>query len=235
MNGDASGRATPGFSVSTKPAQPDLIFVTLIHQALRVDGPRLQVTVANLQPDDADGPLAGVSEYFDLYREQLVAHHTHEDELFFLALAARVGADRMHRDELVSQHGELDGVLQEIGDALAAMARPDGDFSVHRTRAADALSAMVDHLTTHLDLEERVALPLVVSDMPVTEYAELESKARKATPREQSAFMIPWLAGHASPEQRKAWFRTAPPLRIVERLNRGRYRRLESALRDQFR
>jgi hemerythrin-like domain-containing protein len=230
MNGDDPSGASPGFSVSPKPTQPDLIFVTLIHQALRADGPRLQATVASLQRDDPAARVAGAREYFERYRDQLVAHHTHEDELFFPALAARVGADRMHRDELVSQHGELGGVLQEIGDGLAAMAGSDGDFSANRTRAAGALSTMVDHLTVHLDLEERTALPLVVSDMPVAEYAELEAKARKATPREQSAFMIPWLAGHATPEQRKEWFRTAPPLRIVERLNRGRYRRLEAAL-----
>jgi hemerythrin-like domain-containing protein len=230
MNGDAFARDASGLSVSTKQSEPDLVFVTLIHQALRADGPRMQATVANLQRDDPDARLAAVRGYFDRYREQLVAHHTHEDELFFPALASRVGADRMHRDELVSQHGELDGVLQEIGDALAAMAEPAGDFSANRTRATGALSTMVDHLTTHLDLEERTALPLVVSDMPATEYAELESKARKATPREQSAFMIPWLAAHASPEQRKAWFRTAPPLRIVELVNRGRYRRLEASL-----
>ena len=59
---------------------------------------------------------------------------------------------------------------------------------------------------------------------------QLESQARKATPRGQSGFLIPWLAEHASPEQRKAWFGKAPPLRIVYRLNRRRYRRLDEAL-----
>lgn len=120
--------------------------------------------------------------------------------------------------------------MQTVGDGLADLADPDGDFSANRTRVAGALSTMVEHLTTHLDLEERTALPLVVSDMPAAEYDELEAKARKATTREQSGFLIPWLAEHASPEQRKAWFRTAPPLRIVYRLNRRRYRRLNEAL-----
>jgi len=42
--------------------------------------------------------------------------------------------------------------------------------------------------------------------------------------------MIPWLAEHATPEQRRAWFRSAPPLRIVYMLNRGRYRQASAAL-----
>jgi hypothetical protein len=89
---------------------------------------------------------------------------------------------------------------------------------------------MVKELKTHLDFEERTALPLFVSDIPVAEYKKLESKARKATPRGQAAFLIPWIVAHASPDQRKALFKSAPPLRIVNRLNRRRYRRLEDAL-----
>jgi hemerythrin HHE cation binding domain-containing protein len=216
--------------LSTDRAKPDLIFVHLIHQALRVDGARLLVTVAALEPDDGGGRLPGLREFFEKYREQLVSHHTHEDRFFFPALAARVGEARMHLDELGSQHDELDGVLQAVEEGLAALADPDGDFSANRTKVAGALSTMVEQLTTHLDLEEKAALPLVVSDMPVAEYDELESKARKATPRGQSGFLIPWLVEHASPDQRKAWFRSAPPLRIVYRLNRRRYRRLDEAL-----
>jgi hemerythrin-like domain-containing protein len=216
--------------VNTKQSEPDLIFVNLVHQALRADGARLQITVAQLEHDDPQGRLSGVRKYFDRYREQLVAHHTHEDQLFFPALAARIGEDRMHLDELVSQHERLDSVLQTIGEGLAAMAEPDRDFAANRTRAADALATMVDELTIHLDFEEKTALPLVVSDMPASEYNELETKARKATPRQQLTFLVPWLAEHASPAQKKAWFRSAPPLRIIYRLNRGRYQRLNAAL-----
>jgi hypothetical protein len=70
----------------------------------------------------------------------------------------------------------------------------------------------------------------MVSDISVAEYRQLEYKVRKATPREQSGFMIPWVVEHASPEQRKALFRSAPPLWIIHRLNRRRYRRLDEAL-----
>jgi hypothetical protein len=110
------------------------------------------------------------------------------------------------------------------------MADSDADFSADRTRVAGNLSTMVEELNSHLDFEERTALPLFESEMPVAEYKKLESKARKATPREQAGFLIPWIVEHASPDQRKALFRSAPPLRIVNRLNRRRYRHLDEAL-----
>jgi hemerythrin-like domain-containing protein len=216
--------------MSSESAKPNLTFVRLIHQALRADGARLLVTVTALERDERAGRLSGVREFYDRYREQLVAHHTHEDQLFFPALAARIGEGAMHLDELVSQHAQLEGVLQAVGEGFVAMAESDGDLSANRARVAGALSTMVEQLTTHLDLEERTALPLIVSDMPVAEYDELESKARKATPRQQSGFMIPWLVEHASPDQRKALFRSAPPLRIIYLLNRRNYRRLNKAL-----
>jgi hemerythrin-like domain-containing protein len=216
--------------VSVDRSRPDLTFVALIHHALRVDGPRLVATVTALTPDDRGNRLSAVQQFYGKYREQLVAHHTHEDKIFFPALAARVGDDRMHRAELTAQHEELDGVLQAIEEGFVALADPDGDFAADRTRVVDALSSMVEHLGTHLALEEEMALALVVSEIPKSEYDKLESEARKATPRGQAQFLIPWLAEHASPDQRKAWFRSAPPLRIVYRLNRNRYRRLDDAL-----
>jgi iron-sulfur cluster repair protein YtfE (RIC family) len=216
--------------VSPDRTKPDLIFVNLTHQALRVDGARLVATVTALEPGDRESRLPGVREFYDHYREQLVAHHTHEDTLFYPALAARVGDDRMHRDELVAQHHQLDGVLEAVGEGLADLADLDGDFSANRTRVAGDLSTMAEELNAHLDFEERTALPLFVSDMPVAEYKKLESKARKATPRGQAGFLIPWIVAHASPDQRKALFRSAPPLRIVNRLNRRRYRDLDEAL-----
>lgn len=210
--------------------KPDLIFFDLVHQALRVDGARLVVTVTALEPRDRESRLPGVREFYDHYREQLVAHHTHEDTLFYPALAARVGDDRMHRDELVAQHHQLDGVLQAVAEGLTDLADPDRDFSANRTPVAGDLSTMVKELNTHLDFEERTALPLFESDMPVAEYKKLEAKARRATPRGEAAFLIPWIVEHASPDQRKALFRSSPPLRIVNRLNRRRYRRLEGCL-----
>jgi len=65
---------------------------------------------------------------------------------------------------------------------------------------------------------------------PAADYKKLEARARKATPRSQAQFLIPWIIAHATPDQRNALFRSAPPLRLAYRLNHRRYRRLDQAL-----
>jgi hypothetical protein len=70
---------------------------------------------------------------------------------------------------------------------------------------------MADLLAAHLSLEEQTVLPLLESDMPAADYKKLEAKARKATPRPQARFLIPWIIAHATADQRKALFRSAPP------------------------
>ena len=105
-----------------------------------------------------------------------------------------------------------------------------GDFAASRSKLTDELSTLVEHLTTHLDLEERTALPLFASEMSADEYRGLEAKGRKATPRKQATFLIPWIVEHGSPDQRKSLFRSAPPLRVVYLLNRSRYRHMAEAL-----
>jgi len=118
--------------MSSDRATPDLTFVNLIHRALRVDGERLKVTVAALSPDDAQDRVAGVRDIYDKYREQLIAHHTHEDDLFFPALAAHVGAERMHLAELIAQHHQLDDVLRSIEEGPAEGLVPLGAALVDR-------------------------------------------------------------------------------------------------------
>jgi hemerythrin-like domain-containing protein len=216
--------------MSSVRSKPDLLFVNLIHRSLRVDAERLGRTVAALDQDDRSSRLPGIRTFFDRYREQLVLHQTHEDTLFFPDLAARVGADGMHLSELADQHERLDADLQIVGDGLTALADPDGEFDANRVKASSAVSVMADHLAAHLALEEEAALPRFEAEVPIADYKRLEIKARQATPHRQAQFMIPWLISHATPDQRNALFRSAPPLRLMYRLNRRRYRRIDQVL-----
>jgi hemerythrin-like domain-containing protein len=211
-------------------SKPDLTFVTLIHQSLRADAARLAAALAELGPSDQRDRLPGVLAFFGHYREQLILHHSHEDELFFPALTARTGPGRMHLSELAGQHDALDTALQAAGESLAVLAGPAADFATDRVKAASALSTMADLLAVHLTLEERTALPLFESDMPAADYKKLETRARKATPRAQAQFLIPWVIAHATPDQRSALFRSAPALWLAYRLNHRHYRRLDQAL-----
>ena len=145
------------------------------------------------------------------------------------ALAARVGADAMHLDELTSQHEALDAALQAVSDRLAALADPAGDFAADHAGAAGALSSMTELLLAHLALEEQHALPLYETEITAAENKHLEARVRKGTPRDRTRFMIPWLVTHASQDQRTALFRSIPPLRLLYWLNLPYYRRFDRA------
>lgn len=216
-------------TAASRQSRPDLTFVTVIHQALRSDAERLGTALAAVGPGDRVR-AAGIARYYGQYREQLALHHRHEDELFFPALAARVGADAMHLDELTAQHEALDAALADVSGRLAALADPAGDFAAGQAGATSALAAMTGLLTAHLALEEQYALPLYESEITAAENKRLEARARKATPWARTRFQIPWLIAHASPGQRAALFRSAPPLRLLYWLNLGYYRRLDQAL-----
>jgi hemerythrin-like domain-containing protein len=211
-------------------SKPDLTFVTLIHQSLRADAARLAATIVALGAVERAPRLPGIEAYFDRYCDQLVTHHRHEDGLFFPALAASAGADKMHLNELDDQHHELDTAIRAVRGKLAALADPANDFATERASAADAMSAMTALLDAHLTLEEETAVPLLETHMAAADYKKLEARARKATPRPNAQFLVPWVVAHASPDQRRALYRSAPPLRLIYWLNLRRYRRLAQAL-----
>jgi hemerythrin-like domain-containing protein len=208
--------------------KPDLIFVELIHESLRTDGKRLLDSVAAL---NSEGPsrVPAIRAFFEHYSNQLLLHHSHEDRIFFPAVEARVGAERMQLAELTRQHEALDADLRTVSHELAVLDGSGGDFAAGRDRACGALSKLNESVANHLDLEEAAVLPLVESEIPVADYKRLENQARHATPRAQAQFLIPWIVAHASPTQQTDLFRSAPPLWLVNLVARRRYRRLDLA------
>jgi hemerythrin-like domain-containing protein len=209
--------------------KPDLLFVTLIHQALRVDAERLVAAVSALNSAEVQR-LANLRLFFDEYRGQLCLHHAHEDDLFFPALRAVVDESQIPIAELAAQHGTLDSDLQAIGDGLASLGIPSGDFAANHADVVSSMIGMMKHLDAHLRMEEETVLPHLASAVPQASYKQLEAQARELTPRRQARFLIPWIIGHATADQQRDLFRSAPPLRASYLVNRRRYRRFDRAL-----
>ena len=209
--------------------EPDFLFVMLIHHALRVDADRLAAATLALQAGDTQR-LTGLRAFFDEYRGQLCLHHAHEDDLLFPALQGVVDESRRPIAELAAQHGTLDADLQAIGDGLGSLCTPSDDFAAERADVVSSMIGMAKHLDGHLTMEEAVVLPLMASAVPRATYKQLEAQARKNTPRRRAQFLIPWIVGHATPDQRRDLFKSAPPLRVVYLVNRHRYRVFDRAL-----
>ena len=138
--------------------------------------------------------------------------------------------DEMHLDELVAQHQQLDGVLQEVEKASPPR-RPDGDFPANRARLAGAVSTMVEHLTDPSRPGGEDGAPLLMSDMPAAEYATARDQGEEGDPA--GAILV------HDPVARRACFAGSAegvvPIRRLRCgsstwLNRRRYRSLDEAL-----
>jgi hemerythrin-like domain-containing protein len=209
--------------------EPDFLVVTLIHQALRVDADRLVAATSDLNSAEVER-IASLRLFFDEYRGQLCLHHTHEDDLFFPALQAVVDESRGPIAELMAQHGTLDSDLQAIADGLASLDSLSSDFAAEQADVVSNMIGMARHLDAHLAMEEEALLPLMASAVPRATYKQLEAQARKLTPRRRARFLIPWIVGHATPDQRRDLFKSAPPLCVAYLVNRHRYRLVDRAL-----
>jgi hemerythrin-like domain-containing protein len=216
--------------VSASRSKPDLLFVMLIHLSLSVDADRLSASITSLEPTDRSRRLPGVRTFFGQYCDKLRLHHTHEDNLFFPALQAALGAHEMPVSDLAAQHEALDVQLHAILAGFEALAGPPGDYEANGAKLAKNMSSLVVHLDAHLAQEEATMLPLIESTLSPTTYKQLEAQARRQTTRLQARFLFPWLVERAAPQQQAALFKAAPPLRVVHRLNRRRYRHLDNAL-----
>lgn len=210
----------------TTQQKPDLLFVTLVHQALRVDADRMVAAASALQPADTQR-IASLRTFFDEYRGQLCLHHAHEDGIFFPALLAVADESAAAIAELETQHGMLDSDLEGIGNGLASLGTPADDFPADHADVVSGMTKMAKHLDAHLTMEEETILPLMVSAVPQATYKQLEAQARKRTPRRQARFLIPWIIGHATSDQQRDLFKMAPPLRATYLVNRHRCRSFE--------
>lgn len=99
-------------------------------------------------------------------------------------------------------------------------------FFIEHTVLIDTVSDMAAHPGAHLTMEEETILPLVESTLLPATYKQLEAQARKLTPRRRAQFLIPWLIAHSTPDQKRALFKSAPPLGAAYLVNRRRYRAL---------
>jgi hemerythrin-like domain-containing protein len=205
--------STTGNQPST--ARPDLSFVFAIHHALTEDAALLAAAMADLAPEDRAERIPTMAAYLAAYTEQLHAHHTHEDEVFFPALAAHVGREAMAFDLLDAQHHVLDEVLPRLVAALDAVGDDRTGFAEAQARAVAAAGELVACLAEHLDLEESATFPLYTQSIPVEEHLQLEARVQAMGSLEHVQFMVPWLFDRVPAPVRDAVFANVPPFPAI--------------------
>jgi hemerythrin-like domain-containing protein len=207
------------------PTTPDItVTYRAVHRALRGGAHRLHA--AALAPRDA-GRVDAIAKYWKGYSAEVYMHHKVEDDIFFPALVERVpvAADLMARTD--DDHHRLDELLAIVDSEVAAIQRGAGHQALAR-----ALGELAELMDSHLDFEDEDIVPLFARHFSEEEYRVLETKAMKAGGvGPQAAFAIPFIGASFLDEERDAALANTPaPVRVIYRLFRGRYARLEAQL-----
>lgn len=204
----------------TLPETPDLSTYYGVHRAIRRGAHLLADTVMTADAKAIDAYWRGFSG-------EIHAHHTVEDELFFPALVERVpvAAELMARTD--ADHAYLDELLRFCSSEVAAIQRGAGRHALCRGFAE--LAQLMDR---HLDFEDEDIVPLFQRHFSKAEYDAIEQMAIKSTGvGPQAAFTVPFVVEALDPETRAEVLASAPiALRVLYRLTKGRYQRMEGRL-----
>ncbi len=212
----------------------DLSFVYAVHRALTEDALAFARAAADLVVEDRGERIPALGRYVAAYRAQLISHLRHEDEVFFPALEAKIGADVMALDHVAVQHKGLDEAIDTLGVALAAAADERDDFATAKARVMAAADDLVCRLGEHFGFEETIVLPAFALAVSQAETLELQAKARAIEPFEQHFFMVPWLFDRIPSGDRDAALRSASELtRVLYLSHVQEYRDLARALRPR--
>src|SRR3954453_17437124 len=219
---------TPALPFPVTPRRPgepeaDLTGFTMIHRALR-SGTRDLADAATAIGQGAPCPAARRTAYVAFATEvlhEIPPHHSREDDVLWPVIAASAGA-AVDLEPLSDDHTELHAVLTRAEEAVRAFAADP--------RAAAPLGAvlpeMADLLDEHIVEEEAEVFPVIREHVSAEDFAACEKRFQKGSSPKHLLFVLPWVIGQCTPEERAAALADAPaPLKVLLRLDEGRWQR----------
>ncbi len=211
---------------------PDLVGYQLVHAAMLRDVQRLADLAERMAAGATDvtrDRAHAVRDYLRLLFTAITHHHEGEDAIVWPVIADRV-ADPAAMAQLTVDHQQLDPLFDQV---LIAADRLTVDPSSRL--AADELAGWLRRLATgldaHIDVEERIIFPVLREQVPLEEYERMEQRIRKNGSLADLAFVVPWMAAVATPDQReRALAKAGRPFRVLLAVTRRGYARRERAV-----
>jgi iron-sulfur cluster repair protein YtfE (RIC family) len=213
-----------GISVAGSGVRADMTMMFVIHDAMRRDLARFAAGLRRLAAGSAPAGLAAaLGSGWAEFAAYLHEHHTHEDEELWPALLDACPAAGRVVEAMEAEHGVVTPLLAKTSAAMADPTRP--------VPALDALTALVEPLTSHLAHEEQAAVPLA-EEYLADFLPGFEQRRRKEAGLRGLTRFMPWVLDGADPE-RAAWLlgQLPPPVRLAVRYFLRRRVRATAALR----
>ncbi len=193
-----------------------------IHTCLRRGGRAIAEAVGTLDVSDRRR-VDALQRYWAGYANEVLSHHTIEDDIFFPALVERVPVAADHLGRIDEEHHLLDELMAEGHAALAGVVE-----GAATDRAAHVLGHLDVMMNRHLDFEDAELLPLFASRFQQDEYDLLHQRAIKSLGfGKATLFAIPFIGSWLDDDMRDQMFGTAPlPFKVLYRVTRRGHERL---------
>ncbi len=208
----------PAEDTANHPESIDVGIMLLIHDAFRRDLGRL-VTAVKALPGRDNPQVAAISDHWRFLDDQLRHHHHVEDDQLWPLVRAHLSgtpADLGVLETMEADHRRLEPLVDAVTTGLARL--PDTTGSSEDGGTVEALEQLGAALSSHLDAEERLAVPLVKANIGVAEYAGFVKAQRRAVGLRGAARFFPWILDGADTTTTQATLGHLPaPLRLAYR------------------
>lgn len=193
----------------------DFTLMYVFHEAFRRD---LSLFSKAIDADRTGDPA--VRAGWDTFKKQLHVHHLAEDSSLWPALRAKVETsdDVAVIDQMEAEHARLDPLVGQVQDCFDELETAGG---------AERVQELSAQLISHMDHEERQALPLIETYLGPAGWNAFRGEMRKTYGIKGGAELFPWLLDGAPATTTATVLRTLPPpARILYRMVwRPRYAR----------
>lgn len=212
--------------------EPDLTLYTVAHRAMQRGAHDLAALAGRLQRrEDQLTPARAkaLATYVGMFCDDIHLHHHGEDTIGWPIIAASAG-DNVDLAPLSADHDELDPMLDDLRAAAGRLLRDPTDPEAVELLAARS-AELRDMLDEHIGEEERDVFPVIREYVSPEALASWEEQVMADYPKGNLWFLVPWSVQAIPPsEVASTLARTPVPFRIVYRLFRRRYERLNRRL-----
>jgi hemerythrin-like domain-containing protein len=184
--------------LTTQQAGPDLTGFLVAHAVMKAEYGRLADVAADL--DGADrARTAAVEAHLDFMLRYLQHHHEPEDHQIWPALREAAPEAVPVLDRLEADHGDLDLLVEQVGDRGRTLAQ-----------RAPILREMQARLAAHLELEEREAVPLIRRHLSAQWWGAMDEAYMRTWDKPDLPFLFGMGLRYATPAQAAHLLGTVP-------------------------
>jgi hemerythrin-like domain-containing protein len=213
---------------ATVDARPDLSFFRAVHRKTRADLARYVRAVETAVEADRMTRLQPLARWARGFAHELVHHFGREDHILFPAVRDRVGAVAPVIDDLAADRAAIDELIRRWPGVAGRLADRTVPFAAARAEALELATTLQARVLRRLDTEDAEILPVLAAHFDAAEYDCLVARAEQH--RVGRSFVVPWSLDSVEPADRAALVAKATPqVRLVWKLNKGRYERLVTA------